>query len=225
MSRRPGCVPSGAATQRHADWQRPPSSSPTSCGGTCRPGDILTAAEQAGDPADYRCHLLHVEPDGSFSVTAMVWRPGQVTPIHDHVTWCVFGVIQGIEYEELYAICRRRPQSQRRSAAARTTPARSAASPRPATSTGCVTSAPTSPSRCTSTAPTSPGLAAASAAPTICRCSSRLARSVPPAMTVPAGYAGPRGLGQPAGQLLLPVVRLCGRTSWRAPVGANPSRR
>ena len=34
----------------------------------------------------------------------MVWRPGQVTPIHDHVTWCVFGVIQGAEYEELYAL-------------------------------------------------------------------------------------------------------------------------
>jgi predicted metal-dependent enzyme (double-stranded beta helix superfamily) len=34
----------------------------------------------------------------------MVWRPGQVTPIHDHVTWCVFGVVQGIEYEELYAL-------------------------------------------------------------------------------------------------------------------------
>jgi predicted metal-dependent enzyme (double-stranded beta helix superfamily) len=48
--------------------------------------------------------VLHTEPDGSFSVTAMVWRPGQVTPIHDHVTWCVFGVLQGTEYEELYAV-------------------------------------------------------------------------------------------------------------------------
>ena len=34
----------------------------------------------------------------------MVWQPGQVTPVHDHVTWCVFGVVQGIEYEELYAV-------------------------------------------------------------------------------------------------------------------------
>ena len=34
----------------------------------------------------------------------MVWRPGQVTPIHDHVTWCVFGVLQGVEYEELYTV-------------------------------------------------------------------------------------------------------------------------
>ena len=48
--------------------------------------------------------MLHTEPDGSFSVCALVWRPGQITPIHDHVTWCVFGVIQGTEYEELYAL-------------------------------------------------------------------------------------------------------------------------
>jgi predicted metal-dependent enzyme (double-stranded beta helix superfamily) len=56
---------------------------------------ILTAEQRYGDPATYRCHLLHAEPDGSFSVVALVWRPGQATPIHDHVTWCVFGVIQG----------------------------------------------------------------------------------------------------------------------------------
>jgi predicted metal-dependent enzyme (double-stranded beta helix superfamily) len=35
---------------------------------------------------------------------ALVWRPGQVTPIHDHVTWCVFGVIQGVEWEELFEL-------------------------------------------------------------------------------------------------------------------------
>jgi predicted metal-dependent enzyme (double-stranded beta helix superfamily) len=27
-----------------------------------------------------------------------------VTPIHDHVTWCVFGVLQGVEREELFAL-------------------------------------------------------------------------------------------------------------------------
>ena len=32
----------------------------------------------------------------------MVWRPGQVTPIHDHTTWCVFGVIQGVEHEDVF---------------------------------------------------------------------------------------------------------------------------
>jgi predicted metal-dependent enzyme (double-stranded beta helix superfamily) len=92
------------ATQRHADWERTAQLVAGELRRHLPTADILTAAERAGDPAGYRCHLLHVEPDGSFSVTAMVWRPSQVTPIHDHVTWCVFGVLQGVEYEELYVL-------------------------------------------------------------------------------------------------------------------------
>ncbi len=47
---------------------------------------------------------MHVEPDGSFSIAVMVWRPGQVTPVHDHISWCVTGVLQGIEYEEIFTL-------------------------------------------------------------------------------------------------------------------------
>jgi 3-mercaptopropionate dioxygenase len=64
--------------------------------------EVLTAAQRLGSPDDYRGHALHVEPDGSFSIVALVWRPGQVTRIHDHVTWCAFGVVQGVEHEELF---------------------------------------------------------------------------------------------------------------------------
>ena len=64
--------------------------------------DVLTAEQRLGSPDGYRGHTLYVEPDGSFSIVALVWRPGQVTRIHDHVTWCVFGVIQGVEQEELF---------------------------------------------------------------------------------------------------------------------------
>jgi 3-mercaptopropionate dioxygenase len=64
--------------------------------------DALTAEQRLGSPDGYRSHTLHVEPDGSFSVIALVWRPGQITRIHDHLTWCVFGVIQGVEHEELF---------------------------------------------------------------------------------------------------------------------------
>lgn len=52
----------------------------------------------------YRQHVLHVEPDGSFSVVALVWLPGQATPIHDHVSWCVVGVHRGEEHETLYKL-------------------------------------------------------------------------------------------------------------------------
>ena len=93
-----------SATRRHADWQQTAEFAATELRRHLPAADILTLAERSGDAAGYRCHVLHAEPDGSFSVTAMVWRPGQVTPIHDHVTWCVFGVVQGVEYEELYAL-------------------------------------------------------------------------------------------------------------------------
>jgi 3-mercaptopropionate dioxygenase len=64
--------------------------------------DVLTAAQRLGSPDEYTAHNLYVEPDGTFSIVALVWRPGQITRIHDHVTWCVFGVIQGVEHEELF---------------------------------------------------------------------------------------------------------------------------
>jgi 3-mercaptopropionate dioxygenase len=64
--------------------------------------DVLTTEQRLGSPDDYTGHTLYVEPDGSFSIVALVWRPGQLTRIHDHVTWCVLGVIQGVEHEELF---------------------------------------------------------------------------------------------------------------------------
>jgi len=65
---------------------------------------VLTPRQRCGDPAGYRSHVLHAEPDGRFSIVALVWLPGQVTPVHDHLTWCVFGVIQGEEREERFAL-------------------------------------------------------------------------------------------------------------------------
>src|SRR5262245_62011156 len=121
--------------------------------------NLLTAEEQAGDPRSYQSHLLYAEPDGTFSIVAVVWRPRQVTPIHDHITWCVVGVMQGVEQEELFTsptgdyLARAgdnvNPQD------------RSLASRRPATSTGCTTPPRARRSRCTFTAPTSPGSAPA----------------------------------------------------------------
>jgi 3-mercaptopropionate dioxygenase len=64
--------------------------------------EVLSAEQRLGSPDGYRSHTLHVEPDGSFSIIALVWRPGQLTRVHDHITWCAFGVIQGVEHEELF---------------------------------------------------------------------------------------------------------------------------
>ena len=66
--------------------------------------EVLTPAQRVGHPKRYRQHVLHVEPDGCFSIVALVWLPGQETPIHDHVSWCVVGVVEGVEYETLFAL-------------------------------------------------------------------------------------------------------------------------
>jgi 3-mercaptopropionate dioxygenase len=89
---------------RHADWRQTARLVAGEVERHLPSPDVLTAEQRAGDPAGYRSYPLHTEPDGSFSIVALVWRPGQVTRIHDHVTWCVFGVVQGIEHEELYVL-------------------------------------------------------------------------------------------------------------------------
>jgi 3-mercaptopropionate dioxygenase len=66
--------------------------------------DFLTPEQREPDPAHYRSHLLAVAPSRKFSVVGLVWLPGQVTPIHDHICWCVVGVLQGTEREDLFAL-------------------------------------------------------------------------------------------------------------------------
>lgn len=92
------------ATDQHADWEQTAVLVTDQLRRHLPGPEILTSEERAGDPAGYRSHVLHAEPDGAFSVTALVWRPGQLTPIHDHVAWCVVGVMQGMEHEELYSL-------------------------------------------------------------------------------------------------------------------------
>jgi 3-mercaptopropionate dioxygenase len=62
------------------------------------------------DPERYRTNVVTVAPSGKFSVVAMVWLPGQQTAIHDHVTWCVVGVVQGLEREERFSLRERNGQ-------------------------------------------------------------------------------------------------------------------
>jgi 3-mercaptopropionate dioxygenase len=60
------------------------------------------------EPAEdrYRQHLVHVHPAGRYSIVALVWKPGQATPIHDHRCWCVVGVWRGLERETTYDLHR-----------------------------------------------------------------------------------------------------------------------
>ena len=62
----------------------------------------LSSRDQRPGADSYRQHLLHVSPDRRLSIVALVWLPGQRTPIHDHVSWCVVGVYEGRERETRY---------------------------------------------------------------------------------------------------------------------------
>lgn len=66
--------------------------------------DLLDPAHREPSEDDYRQHVLHVEPDGSFSIVCLIWLPGQETPVHDHVAWCVPGVYRGREEETRYRL-------------------------------------------------------------------------------------------------------------------------
>jgi 3-mercaptopropionate dioxygenase len=44
----------------------------------------------------YARHSLYLDPSDQFEILALVWKPGQRTPLHDHDgTWGVEGVITG----------------------------------------------------------------------------------------------------------------------------------
>jgi predicted metal-dependent enzyme (double-stranded beta helix superfamily) len=62
----------------------------------------LAPEHQLAGRDTYRQHLLYVSPSRRLSVVALVWLPGQHTPIHDHVSWCVVGVHRGVERETHY---------------------------------------------------------------------------------------------------------------------------
>ena len=54
------------------------------------------------DPDHYARNLIFAAPDKSVSLYALVWLPGQWTPIHDHGSWGVVGVLEGVLEERNY---------------------------------------------------------------------------------------------------------------------------
>jgi predicted metal-dependent enzyme (double-stranded beta helix superfamily) len=62
----------------------------------------LRPEHRVGDPNAYMRHLLYVDPDGDFVVTAITWLPGQVSAVHGHHVWCAFGVAEGELTEEAF---------------------------------------------------------------------------------------------------------------------------
>ena len=63
---------------------------------------FLQPRHYRSDSAGYSRNLIHESPDGSLSLYAIVWLPGQWTPVHDHGSWGVVGVAEGVLEERSY---------------------------------------------------------------------------------------------------------------------------
>lgn len=63
---------------------------------------FLTAAHRRSEPGHYARNLVHAAADDSLSLYALVWQPGQWTPVHDHGSWGVVGVVEGVLEERSY---------------------------------------------------------------------------------------------------------------------------
>lgn len=83
--------------------------------------DLVPPAQTRPHPDCYVRHVIHADPGHRFTVLALIWAPGQQSPVHAHVTWCAFAVRTGRLTETLFAFDR--PQGD---ALARTTHERGA---------------------------------------------------------------------------------------------------
>lgn len=66
--------------------------------------DFLEERYRVPDEDGYKQYVVHVHPEGLYSIVSLVWLPGQSTPIHDHRCWCVVGVLDGREQESRYTL-------------------------------------------------------------------------------------------------------------------------
>jgi predicted metal-dependent enzyme (double-stranded beta helix superfamily) len=62
----------------------------------------LTPAQREGSCDGYCRHLLAADAAGRYALVALVWQPGQTSPIHAHHTWCGYTVLSGTLTETLY---------------------------------------------------------------------------------------------------------------------------
>lgn len=69
---------------------------------TKRACEFLEPGHRHSEPGEYTRNLVFASDDDTLSLYAIVWRPGQWTPIHDHGTWGVVGVVEGLLEEQAF---------------------------------------------------------------------------------------------------------------------------
>ena len=57
--------------------------------------DFLEEKHFQSNPDQYARNPIYIDPENRLSIYSLVWLPGQWTPIHDHGTWGVVGVVEG----------------------------------------------------------------------------------------------------------------------------------
>ncbi len=65
---------------------------------------LVTADQCVACPDRYARHILYADPQGRFTIVALVWSGGQFSPIHAHNTWCAYGVYRGVLTEALFRV-------------------------------------------------------------------------------------------------------------------------
>ena len=71
--------------------------------------ELIDKADRFLEPEHYRSetehysrNLIYSAPDDTLSLYSLVWLPGQWTPVHDHGSWGVVGVVEGVLEERGY---------------------------------------------------------------------------------------------------------------------------
>jgi predicted metal-dependent enzyme (double-stranded beta helix superfamily) len=64
--------------------------------------DFLPEAYTKPHPQYYQQYLLYADPEEKLSIVSFVWGPGQKTPVHNHRTWGLVGILRGAELSTDY---------------------------------------------------------------------------------------------------------------------------
>jgi predicted metal-dependent enzyme (double-stranded beta helix superfamily) len=65
-------------------------------------GTFLEPQHYRSDPLSYARNLVFDAAEDNLSLYSIVWLPGQWTPVHDHGSWGVVGVMEGVLEERSY---------------------------------------------------------------------------------------------------------------------------
>ena len=68
----------------------------------CGERAFLEPEHYDSEPDHYARNLVFADEDAGLSLYTLVWLPGQWTPVHDHGTWGVVGVVEGLLEEQNY---------------------------------------------------------------------------------------------------------------------------